>query len=51
MASRTQSQERSREKFGENKLPEQKREALLHTFLRQFGDPPIYILLAPGWSR
>jgi len=40
--------ERRREKFGENKLPERKRETLLHTFLRQFSDPLIYILLVAG---
>ncbi len=40
--------ERRRKEFGENKLPERKRETLLHTFLRQFKDPLIYILLLAG---
>ncbi|NGX16305.1 HAD-IC family P-type ATPase [Wenzhouxiangella sp. XN24] len=40
--------ERRREAFGPNKLPERKRETLLQTFLRQFADPLIYILLTAG---
>ena len=37
-----------RERFGENRLPEEKRESLLKVFLRQFKDPLIYILLIAG---
>jgi len=40
--------ERRREEFGENKLPEEKRETALHTFVRQFKDPLIFILLIAG---
>ena len=40
--------EHRREAFGPNKLPERKRETLLQTFLRQFADPLIYILLTAG---
>ena len=40
--------ERRRQEFGDNKLPERKRETALHTFLRQFKDPLIYILLVAG---
>src|SRR6056297_1174229 len=39
---------RRKDRFGPNKLPERQRETLLHTFLRQFKDPLIYILLAAG---
>lgn len=39
---------RRREQFGENKLPEEGRATLLQTFLRQFRDPLIYILLIAG---
>ncbi|WP_375260814.1 HAD-IC family P-type ATPase [Palleronia sp.] len=35
-------------KFGPNKLPERQRETIFQTFLRQFKDPLIYILLAAG---
>ncbi|MFW5654327.1 MAG: cation-translocating P-type ATPase [Roseicyclus sp.] len=34
--------------FGPNRLPERQRETLVQTFLRQFKDPLIYILLAAG---
>jgi len=37
--------QRRQQAFGENKLPEQKRETILKTLLRQFKDPLIYILL------
>ena len=32
-------------KYGKNKLPESKKESLIITFLKQFCDPLIYILL------
>lgn len=34
--------------FGENKLPESGREAVVQNFLRQFKDPLIYVLLVAG---
>jgi len=40
--------ERRRERYGPNKLPEQKRDTVVRTFLRQFRDPLIYILLIAG---
>src|SRR6056297_3640880 len=40
--------ERRQERFGPNKLPERQRETLFQTFLRQFKDPLIYILLIAG---
>src|SRR6056297_2071972 len=40
--------ERRQERFGPNKLPERQRETLFQTFLRQFNDPLIYILLIAG---
>lgn len=39
---------RRKERFGENKLPERQRETVLQTFIRQFKDPLIYILLIAG---
>ncbi len=39
---------RRQEAYGPNKLPEQQRESVLQTLLRQFKDPLIYILLAAG---
>ncbi len=40
--------ERRRKRFGPNKLPERQRETPFQTFLRQFKDPLIYILLIAG---
>lgn len=40
--------ERRREAYGQNKLPEAKRDSAFQTFLRQFKDPLIYILLIAG---
>ncbi|SDY48773.1 cation-translocating P-type ATPase [Citreimonas salinaria] len=40
--------ERRHDEYGSNKLPERQRETLFQTFLRQFKDPLIYILLAAG---
>ena len=37
-----------RSRFGPNKLPERKRATVLGTFLRQFKDPLIYVLLIAG---
>ncbi|WP_158547542.1 cation-transporting P-type ATPase [Rhodovulum sp. 12E13] len=36
------------ERYGPNRLPERQRETVLRTFLRQFRDPLIYILLIAG---
>jgi len=40
--------QRRHKEYGPNKLPERQRETLFQTFLRQFKDPLIYILLAAG---
>jgi len=40
--------ERRLEAYGENKLPQRARETVVGTFIRQFRDPLIYILLAAG---
>lgn len=40
--------ERRRKVFGENRLPERKGETLFGTFVRQFKDPLIYVLLVAG---
>lgn len=39
---------RRKEEYGPNTLPERQRETLFQTFLRQFKDPLIYILLTAG---
>lgn len=41
-----QEAEQSRERFGDNALPRQKRTSFLHKFLAGFGDPIIRILIA-----
>ena len=40
--------ERRHEEYGPNKLQERQRETVFQTFLRQFKDPLIYILLVAG---
>lgn len=40
--------DRRQDSFGPNKLPERQRETAFQTFIRQFKDPLIYILLVAG---